>query len=197
MGPYASPWTVAVNAPTTVKGGASFTVGATVTYRGPHSMEARGQVSRSQAALTMSNAGFRITSPIIALTKITESGTVQTVSWTVTAPTGFSGSVRAKDTAKGSRSGVSTSYPAYTDWIGGSGSEALTVGEQATNVAPTEVSVTPSVLSSRIGEVKTLKAVYADGNGVANLRSVYVRTNATNVGVKGLYAYYSNATDTF
>ncbi len=128
-----TPWKVGVTAPSSVSAGSPFTVKATITYPGPGVLAGMKQVSSAQALL-QAPSGFEISSPTKYLS-ITSSGTTQTVYWTVTPPTSYSGSAWASVTAKAMYSGSSHSYNSYSDWIGGWGQDKFSVGTGDT-VAP-------------------------------------------------------------
>lgn len=190
-----APWRVTVSAPASVTSGSSFTVSATVRYRGPHPLNARGAVTGSQAQLS-APSGFTVAQATKPLTKVTTSGTYQTVSWTVTPPAAYQGDASVWVTAKGKLNGSSTSYSSYTDWIGGRGNRHVTVGAAPSdNRPPTGAALSPTSLSSGPNEYRALKATYSDPNGASDLRTAMVLVNRNVEGTAALYVAYSTASN--
>jgi len=188
------PWTVSVSAPSTVSAGAPFTVSATVRYPGPLRMAGRSPVADSQATITLP-AGFTVSAPAQSLPSVTSSGTAQTVSWAVTPPATFSGNATIRVVGRGKYSGASTSYPSYSDWIGGSGLKPVSVQAQAgDDQPPSTVSLTPTSVSSAPGEWRTLTATYTDANGPSDLLRARLLVSATTGTGRALYAGYNTAT---
>lgn len=187
-----APWRVAVTAPAEVSAGKTFTVSASVRYVGLHPMEGRSAVADSRATLQLP-PGFSVSSPTLGLPNVTSSGTAQTVSWTVTAPSAYDGDVDLRVVARGTYTGQSTSYGTYTDDIGGAGGRAISVvGAATANSAPTLGTLDPQSSSSRPGEWRTIKTTYSDANGVSDLRTVSVLVNGRVAGENALYAAYSS-----
>lgn len=187
-----APWKVAVSAPAEVSAGKIFTVSASVRYLGLHPMEGRSAVADSRATLQLP-PGFSVSSPTLGLPNVTSSGTAQTVSWTVTAPSTYDGDVDLRVVARGTYTGQSTSYGTYTDYIGGTGSRAISVvGATTTNRAPTLGTLDSPSSSSRPGEWRTVRATYSDANGASDLRTVSVLVNGRVAGENALYAAYSS-----
>ncbi|MDP9351115.1 MAG: C39 family peptidase [Chloroflexota bacterium] len=183
-----SPWKVAVSAPAQLTSGTPFTVTATVEYPGVHPMEGRAPVSESSAALEVPPSFIVSEATTRSLSDITTSGRSQTVSWTVTPPTSYSGSATFTVSARGKFSGSSTSYSSYTDWIGGTGSSASTVGQP-----PQSIAVFPAATQSGPGEFRTLTTTYADPDGASDLGTVMLLVNGRVSGMETLYAAYNSS----
>ncbi|MDQ3855125.1 MAG: C39 family peptidase, partial [Chloroflexota bacterium] len=120
------PWKVTVTAPSTATAGVPFTVTGRVDYPGPHPFERKGTVTQSSVTLQVPS-GFRVGTATRPLSYITRSANGQTVSWTVTPPSTYSGKARLRVLARGKFKGSSRSYPSYTDWIGGTGVRVVSV----------------------------------------------------------------------
>lgn len=189
-----SPWKVGVSTPASTSGGSTVTVSATVSYVGPHPMEARAPVTNSQATLSVPS-GFSVSTPIVSLPNITQSGTSQSVSWRVTAPENYNGTATMRVVAKGKFDGSSTSYGDYTDWVGGAGSRTMQVTSPSGDNDPVTQGISPTSLTSAPNEWRTLKTMYFDMDGATDLRSVMLLANGQVSGSKALYASYSQATN--
>ncbi|MEJ7653384.1 MAG: hypothetical protein WKH64_08570, partial [Chloroflexia bacterium] len=63
------------------------------------------------------------------------------------------------------------------------------------NRAPTAVSVAPMETRSQSGQFRTVKTVYADLDGAADLRTVMVLVSGTTNGQNSLYAAYSTSSN--
>ncbi len=189
-----SPWKVGVSAPASTSGGSSVTVSATVLYVGPHPMEGRAPVTNSQATLSVPS-GFSVSTPTVSLPGITESGTVQTVSWQVTVPMNYNGAAAMRVAAKGQYDGNSTSYGDYTDWVGGTGSGTMRVTSPTGDNDPITQGISPTSLKSAPNEWRTVKTMYSDMDGATDLRSVMLLAKGQVSGNKALYASYSQATN--
>jgi hypothetical protein len=188
-----SPWRLSVSAPASTSGGSTVTVSATVRYMGPHPMEARAPVTGSQATLQVPS-GFSVSTPTVSLPNITQSGTSQSVSWTVKAPANYNGTATMRVVAKGQYEGTSTSYGAYTDWVGGAGTRTMQVTSPTGDNDPLTQSISPTALKSAPNEWRTVKATYSDMDRATDLRSVMLLANG-QVSTKALYASYSQATN--
>jgi hypothetical protein len=122
-GAHFAPWKVGVSLPASFACCATITVTAAVEYRGPHPFAGQFVASSPQATISLP-AGFTLAAGENATKSIPgvgASGTAGNVSWQVVSPcVGATGVFTVE--AKGLVTGSSTSYPSYSDWIGGSGS---------------------------------------------------------------------------
>lgn len=129
-GTLIAPWEVDIDAPHQVYSNTQFTVSATVTYRGPHPFD--GQNSASSPAVTID------TSPLFTLAagetatkalSLSTSNTSSTVSWQLDASETLLGGLISV-LARGLISDSSSSYPSYSDSIGGQASNPTFIIDQ-------------------------------------------------------------------
>ncbi len=118
-GLLSSPWSALIASPATVTPGEHFSVSATIEYGGPHPYEGQDTASDPQAAISLPD-GFTLETgetEAKSLTGIGSSDSSDSVSWNVIAPA-YEAIGMITIEAKGSIDDSSSSYPAYSDWIG-------------------------------------------------------------------------------
>ncbi|MCD4690157.1 right-handed parallel beta-helix repeat-containing protein, partial [bacterium] len=158
-----SPWEIDIDAPDGVLGGTQFTVSATVTYRGPHPFD--GQNSAASPTATID------TSPLFTLAtgetatkslSLSTSNTSSTVSWQLDAPEELLGNIIGV-MARGLISDSSTSYPSYSDSIGGQAWHPITIHDASLII----------VDRSGTGHFETIQEglTYADSGDTVEVRS--------------------------
>jgi len=126
------PWEVLVSAPDEVDFGETFTVQAIIYYHGPHPLEGQDPASSREATIDMSPiftlAPGETATKVIAGTA--SSGIGNLVTWDIVADSVELGGV-FDVMARGFITDGSSSYPSYSDSIGGWGSETVTIVNQS------------------------------------------------------------------
>jgi len=124
-GMIAAPWTVDLTMPARVSAGQEFTVEAGVSYRGPQPLNGQYPCSVAVATLEFSPNAYLITEGAHEepISGIGATGSTGSATWKLTAL-----ETRTTDdilvNARGLVTGNTTTYPGYTDWVGGIGSGA-------------------------------------------------------------------------
>lgn len=124
----AAPLRVDLTVPPAAQGCTAFTTAVKVGYPGPHPFNGQYPLETPEATIALP-AGFTLAggeSATKPLTGLSTTGSSADVSWQVVAPAG-GGSGTISVTSRGLVQGRSTSYPSYSDWIGGTGERAAPV----------------------------------------------------------------------
>lgn len=188
-GMVATPWLLHPDIPSAVAVGDTFSVALAIHYPGPRpELENRDPCSSCVATIELpaglSLASGTATQPLASLA----SGDSTVVSWEVVAD-GPTGDFGVSFQAQGLVTGSSTSYPSYTDSIGGHGYEIVSVGTTRLDGWDDELRLTNDVASSQtcrpggravaIGPGGTAHLVWADtrdGNS-----EIYYRSRSATV----------------